>query len=80
MYRMGGAEDEMPEFPVETSLVLNLESPLIQKLISLPEAEHDKALLIAGHIYKLSLISQRKLNATEMEKFLNDGFNILELL
>ena len=78
MYRMGG--DGEFAFPLEMSLILNTASPLIEKLASLIPEDSSKAETIASYIYKLSLLSQRKLNAEEMEAFLNDGFHILGLL
>ena len=40
----------------------------------------EKAALIAGHIYSLSLLAQRKLTAEELQRFLSDSFSLLELL
>ena len=79
MYQMNGGGNDF-SFPVETSLVVNLSSPLTEKLASLISTDAEKAEMIASYIYKLALISQRKLTAEEMEGFLSDGFGILELL
>lgn len=79
MYQMNGGGNDF-SFPVETSLVVNLSSPLTEKLASLISTDAEKAETIASYIYKLALISQRKLTAEEMEEFLSDGFGILELL
>lgn len=80
MYQMNGGGTDDFSFPVETSLVVNLASPLIEKLSTLMSSDTEKAMVIAGYIYKLSLLSQRKLTAEEMDGFLDDGFHILELL
>ena len=79
MYQMNGGGNDF-SFPVETSLVVNLSAPLTEKLASLVSTDREKAETIAGYIYKLALISQRKLSAEEMNSFLDDGFAILELL
>ena len=79
MYQMNGMGGDF-SYPVETSLVVNLDAPLTKKLADLVKADAEKAEAIANYIYKLALISQRKLTAEEMEKFLDDGFGILERL
>ena len=60
------------------TLVVNNNSPLISKLSALIENDKDAAEQIASYIYKLSVISQRKLSAQEMQEFLADSFRILE--
>ena len=65
-------------FPIESSLVVNLSSPLTEKLSNLVSSDSKKAEIIANYIYKLALISQRKLSQEEMEEFLAEGFDILE--
>ena len=79
MYQMNGMGGDF-SYPVETSLVVNLDAPLIKKLTDLVTEDAEKSEAIANYIYKLALISQRKLTAEEMEKFLDDGFGILERL
>ena len=79
MYQMAGDETAF-SFPVEMSLVVNLSSPLTEKLTSLLGKDDDKAETIARHIYKLSLLSQRKFTPVEMQEFLSDGFDILSKL
>jgi hypothetical protein len=79
MYQMAGDENAF-SFPVEMSLVVNLSSPLTEKLISLLGKDDDKAETIARRIYKLSLLSQRKFTPVEMQEFLSDGFDILSQL
>ena len=67
-------------YPVDMSLVVNTSSGLIKKLCEYTDAEPEKAEKIAAHIYKLSLLSQKKLSAEEMQDFLAGSFEILELL
>ena len=78
LYAMSG--DGGFSYPVEVSLVVNTASNLIKKLDEYIEKDPDKAEKIASYIYKLSLISQRKLSAEEMKSFLEDGFSILSMI
>ena len=66
------------EFPLEYTLVLNSSSPLINKLSA--ESDREKASLIANEIYRLALISQRRMTADELKAFLADSFKILGML
>ncbi len=70
-YNMGG------DFPVESTLVLNTSSPLISKMADLASSDEEKAKEIASYIYKLSLLSQKKFSADEMQSFMKDSFDIL---
>lgn len=63
--------------PMESSLILNTASPLIQKLENLAEAEPEKAKEIASYIYKISLLSQKKFTAEEMQSFMQDSVSLL---
>ena len=66
------------EFPLKYTLVLNSASPLITKLSA--EGDREKASLIANEIYRLALISQRRMTADELKAFLSDSFKILGML
>ncbi len=79
MYAMSTGAAPM-DFPTEYSLVINTASPLYAKLLTLHAQDPEKAALIAGHIYSLSLLAQRKLTAEELQRFLSDSFSLLELL
>ena len=79
MYAMSTGSAPM-DFPTEYSLVVNTASPLYAKLLTLHAQDPEKAALIAGHIYSLSLLAQRKLTAEELQRFLSDSFSLLELL
>ena len=74
MYRMDTAEST---FPVESTLTVNTNSPLISKLQNVITADPQKAEKIASYIYKLTLLSQKKLSADEMNGFINDSLDIL---
>jgi len=76
LYAMQTGSPEM-SFPVETSLVVNTASPLIGKLET---ADPDKAEKIASYIYKLALLSQKRLSGEEMQSFLSDGYELLSML
>ena len=78
MMKLYGMSDN--GYPVDMSLVINTSSSLIKKLCEYVDAADAKAEKIASHIYKLSLLSQRKLSADEMQDFLSGSFEILELI
>ncbi len=67
-------------FPLDMTLVINSGSPLIAKIESLLDSDSVKAEMIASYIYKLSLLSQKKLSPEEMKSFLADGFGVLSAL
>jgi molecular chaperone HtpG len=76
MYRMNGGDKDSFKMPLEATLVLNSGNPLIRKLCDKTEAEGTEAAV--RQIYKLALLSQRKLTADELQAFLYDSFSILE--
>ena len=81
LYAMqSGNADADFSFPLDTSLVVNTSSSLVKKLEALTETDAEKAEKIASYIYKLSLISQRKLTEQEMKDFLSESYSILELI
>ncbi len=77
MYAMQGGMDSMPAYPVDYTLTVNTASPLTVKLMDLCDTDTDKAQLIAAQIYRLCLLSQRKLTAEELTDFLAAGFDLL---
>jgi HSP90 family molecular chaperone len=77
MYAMQGGMESMPTYPVDYTLTVNTASPLIGKLTDLCDTDADKAELIAAQIYRLCLLSQRKLTAEELTAFLAAGFDLL---
>ena len=74
MMRMYGIAQPTPP---EKKLIVNLDSPLIQKLDSLCESDFDSASELAEYIYKLALLSQKKFTAEEMQNFMKSSYNIL---
>ncbi len=75
MYSMNGMN--LGAFPTEETLTVNTAAPLIQKLEGMSEETKEKAV---SYLYQLALISQRKLSAEELQKFLNDSYSVLDLL
>ena len=81
MYSMMNTDGgKAPSMPLDTTIILNTASPLINHLIETQKADEEKAEKIAKQIFYLSLISQRPLDADEMKSFLADSFGILEKL
>ena len=80
MMRMYNNADMPTSFAKEgETLILNTTSPLISKLISdLKAQNHAHAEKLAAHIYRLSVISQRRLTAEEIQTFLDETFALLE--
>ncbi len=74
MMRLYGMGDGA-SFPTESTLILNTASPLVQKLEN--ETDEEKAKQIASYLYKISLLSQKKFSADEMQSFMKDSFEIL---
>lgn len=64
-------------FPTEATLTVNSASPLILKLDTM---EPDKQEKTAAYLYQLACLSQRKLSAEELQKFLRDSYAVLDLL
>ena len=77
MMKMYGMNDQSGAFPLETTLVVNTASPLISKLTETALSDPAKAERIASYIYKVSMLSQKKFSAEEMQSFIDDSFDIL---
>ncbi len=75
LYSMNGMP--MNDFPLDTKLTVNTTSPLIQKIDTMENEKKEKA---TSYLYRLALLSQRKLTAEELEKFLADSYSVLDLL
>ena len=80
MYRMTGGEGEMPAFPTDTTLIVNTTSPLIAQIGDMLNADSQKAESLAAYLYRLSVLSQRRFSAEEMQSFLKDSYRILSEL
>jgi len=80
MYAMQGGMGSMPAFPPDYTLTLNTASPLTAKVADLVATDEKRAELIAEQIWRLSLLSQRKLTAEELTAFLRSSFDLLDML
>lgn len=69
MYSMGDSTD----IPVDTKLTVNTCSPLFEKL----KSEGDLRKALAGYVYKLALLTNRKLTADEMNEFVKESVELL---
>ena len=79
MMRMYSGGAEMPMgMPKEETLIINVSSPLIEKVISLTTSNQENAKKIASYIYKLAVLAQRKFSADEMKSFLEESVSLLE--
>ena len=75
------AENETPpSLPLDTTLVINTESSVTKKLVSLVKEASENKERFARYIYKLAVMSYRRLTADEMKEFLSDSYELLELL
>ncbi len=74
-YAANGAMEYM-NIPVESTLVLNTQSPLIKKMSD--ETDSEKTKIVAHQVYMLALLTQRQLKADELQEFLSDSFKLLE--
>ena len=64
-------------FPTEYTLLVNTSSTLIRRIDALCAEDREKALQMASYIYKLSLLTQKKFDAEEMQKFMQESFELL---
>ena len=76
MYSMSGM-NLGGSFPVDATLTVNTASPLIARLDAMEEAKKEQTI---SYLFQLATLSQRKLTAEEMQKFLKDSYAVLELL
>ena len=76
LYAMSGM-GAMPSFPTEATLTVNTASPLIAKL---GDWDAEKREQVAAQLYRLALLSQRKLTAEELKEFLSGSYEILNLI
>ena len=75
LYAMNGMA--MPAFPTEATLTVNTTNALITRL---SDMDDDKRERTASYLYQLALLSQRKLSAEELQRFLSDSYTILGLI
>ena len=80
MYRMAnGDEAEMPSM-LDLTLLLNTDAPLIAKIADMAANDNEKAEMLAAYVYRLSLLSHRKLTPTEMQEFLTESYRLVDEL
>lgn len=75
--------EELPDFPVEYTLSLNLASHAyarLKELMAASDTDAEKADAYAAYIYRLALIAQKKLTAKELEAFLADSYRLLGMI
>ena len=77
MYQLAKGEDTEVDLPPDTKLVLNTASPLITRLGTLVNSDKARAARLAAYLWKLSMLSLRKLSAAEMQAFLSDSYQLL---
>ena len=77
MYAMSGMSMGMGAFPTEATLTVNTASPLIKRLGTMEGEKQEKT---AAYLYELALLSQRKLTAEELQKFLSDSYSMLGMI
>lgn len=77
LYAVADQEDFNP-LPSNASLVINTASPIVKKLPALISQAPEKASRYADYIYKLALLSHRRLSAEEMNAFLTESYAVLD--
>lgn len=76
MYAMSGM-GSIGAFPTEATLTINTASPLIAKLGTMDTDKQEKT---AAYLYQLALLSQRKLTAEELQKFLKNSYGMIDMI
>ena len=61
----------------DATFTINTASPLTAKLEELSVSDPEKAKQMASYVYKLSLLSQKKFSAEEMQEFMREGFELM---
>ena len=64
----------------DATFTVNTASPLTAKLEELSVSDPEKAKQMASYVYKLSLLSQKKFSAEEMQEFMREGFELMTKL
>lgn len=72
--------EDAPDFPVECTLSLNSASAAYSRLHELMNAEDANTDIYASYIYRLALLAQKKLSASELESFLSDSYRLLGMI
>ena len=79
MMKLYSGGEELPSgINKDETLVINSSSALIARVNALLATNEEKANQLASYIYKLAVLSQRKLSADEMRSFLDESVALLE--
>ena len=68
MYGMSNGE-------LARTMIVNTASPIIGKI---KELDNDKQKFVANYVYSLALLSFKKLDAVELDKFVNSNLTLLD--
>ncbi len=79
MYSMQNGS-EIPDFPVDYTMTVNLSSPLTARITELCDSDPACAEAMAAQIWRLSLLAQRKLSAEELKALLAGSYDLLSKL
>ncbi len=73
---------DMPAGNVGEKLVVNTKNSLIEKISEMlgDTSKHDTAVLLARQVYMLALVAQRPLTAEELESFMSNSVDALNLI
>lgn len=74
-YAAGGVGDGMPDMPEKSTVVVNLESPIIKRIEASDDEEKSKKLV--KQAYMMALLSSRQLTADEMTEFIETTVELL---
>lgn len=66
--------------PSKVTLTVNAACPLISSLKDKLASGDEKADVIAKHIYRLALLSYRRLSGDEMKEFLTESYDVLNMI
>ena len=77
MYRLAGDANEDLTLPLDTTLILNTEAPLMKKLISMQASGSQRTTALTAQIWRLALLSHRRLTADELKIFLAESYQLL---
>lgn len=62
------------------TFIVNEKNPIIQKILSLGEADNALATTLCNHVYDLALLNQKQLKGDQLEAFLSRSNSLLEEL
>lgn len=74
-YAAGGVGDGIPDMPEKSTVVVNLESPIIKRIEA--SDDEDKSKKLVKQAYMMALLSSRQLTADEMTEFIETTVELL---